>query len=100
MGLFGLVLLVACGNVAGLLMVRGAGRRQEIAVRFALGASRRRVIQSLLTEGLLLASIGTATALLLVVWLAPVMSAYGLPGLGGAHVDLQPDLTLVAYAGA
>ena len=100
MGLFGLVLLVACGNVAGLLMVRGAGRRQEIAVRFALGASRRRVVQSLLTEGLLLASIGTAAALLLVVWLAPVMSAYGLPGLGGAHVDLQPDLTLVAYAAA
>ena len=98
MGLFGLVLLVACGNVAGLLMVRGAGRRQEIAVRFALGASRRRVVQSLLTEGLLLASIGTASALLLVVWLAPLMSAYGLPGLGGAHVDLQPDLALVAYA--
>ena len=98
MGLFGLVLLVACGNVAGLLMVRGAGRNQEIAVRFALGASRRRVVQSLLTEGLLLASIGTASALLLVVWLAPVMSAYGLPGLGGAHVDLQPDLMLVAYA--
>jgi predicted permease len=100
MGLFGLVLLVACGNVAGLLMVRGAGRRQEIAVRFALGASRRRVIQSLLTEGLLLASIGAAAALLLVAWLAPVMSAYGLPGLGGAHVDVQPDVMLVVYAGA
>jgi predicted permease len=100
MGLVGLVLLVACGNVAGLLMVRGAGRRQEIAVRFALGASRRRVIQSLLTEGLLLASIGTAGALLLVAWLAPVMSAWGLPGLRGARVDLQPDLALVAYAGA
>jgi putative ABC transport system permease protein len=98
MGLFGLVLLVACGNVAGLLMVRGAGRRQEIAVRFALGASRWRVIQSLLTEGLLLASLGTATALLLVVWLAPIISAYSLPGLDGAHVDLQPDLALVAYA--
>lgn len=100
MGLFGLVLLVACGNVAGLLMVRGAGRRQEIAVRFALGASRWRVIQSLLTEGLLLASLGTATALLLVVWLAPVISAYSLPGLDGAHIDLQPDLPLVAYAAA
>lgn len=98
MGLFGLVLLVACGNVAGLLMVRGAGRRQEIAVRFALGASRWRVIQSLLTEGLLLAALGTATALLLVVWLAPIISAYSLPGLDGAHVDLQPDLALVAYA--
>jgi putative ABC transport system permease protein len=98
MGLFGLVLLVACGNVAGLLMVRGASRRQEIAVRFALGASRRRVIQSLLTEGLLLASISTAIALLLVVWLAPVMSAYGLPGLSGAHVDLQPDPPLAGYA--
>jgi len=100
MGLFGLVLLVACGNVAGLLMVRGASRRQEIAVRFALGASRRRVIQSLLTEAMLLASIGAAAALLFVAWLAPVMSAYGLPGLSGAHVDLQPDLMLVAYAGA
>jgi predicted permease len=100
MGLFGLVLLVACGNVAGLLMVRGASRRQEIAVRFALGASRRRVIQSLLTEGLLLASISTAGALLLLAWLAPVMSAWGLPGLTGARVDLQPDLALVAYAGA
>jgi predicted permease len=98
MGIFCLVLLVACGNVAGLLMVRGAGRRQEIAVRFALGASRRRVIQSLLVEGLLLASIGTAAALMLVVWLAPVMSAYGLPGLRGARVDLQPDFSLVAYA--
>ena len=100
MGLFGLVLLVACGNVAGLLMVRGAGRRQEIAVRFALGASRRRVIQSLLTEGLLLASIGATAALLLVLWLAPVINAYGLPGLGASRVDLQPDLALVAYAGA
>jgi putative ABC transport system permease protein len=98
MSLFGLVLLVACGNVAGLLMVRGASRRQEIAVRFALGASRRRVIQSLLTEGLLLAAISTAVALLLVVWLAPAMSAYGLPGLGGAHVDLQPDPQLAVYA--
>ena len=100
MGLFGLVLLVACGNVAGLLMVRGATRQQDIAVRFALGASRRRVIQSLLAETSLLAILGGGTALTVVMWLAPALSEFGLPGLRGARVELQPDLALVAYTAA
>ncbi len=98
MGLFGLVLLVACGNVAGLLMVRGATRQQDIAVRFALGASRRRVMQSLLAETSLLAILGGGTALVVVMWIAPALSEFGLPGLSGARVELQPDLVLAAYA--
>jgi predicted permease len=100
MGLVGLVLLVACGNVAGLLMVRGAGRQQEIAVRFALGASRRRVVQSLLVETSLLAAVGAGAALLVVTRLAPALNDYGLPGLRGARVELQPDLALTIYTGA
>jgi predicted permease len=100
MGLVGMVLLVACGNVAGLLMVRGDRRQQEIAVRFALGASRRRVVQSLLVETALLAASGAGAALVVLMWLAPAISDYGLPGLRGARVELQPDLALVAYAGA
>ena len=96
MGLVGLVLLVACGNVAGLLIVRGAGRRREIALRFALGANRNRMVRTLLAESLLLAIAGTTFALILVFWLAPILAQYRL--LGSVRVELQPDLVLAAFA--
>jgi predicted permease len=95
----GFVLLLACVNVASLLLARSAGRRREFAVRTALGASRRRIVCQLLTESLLLGIASGAVGLLLAVW--GTHAALGLVPVALPRIDeIGLDFRVLAFATA
>jgi predicted permease len=97
-GVAGVVLTMACLNLAGLMLARGVARQHDLAVRRALGAGRGRVIRVLLAESLILAGISGVLGTLLSLWAGPVVTSMLTTGLGATGVELGLDWPLVAIA--
>jgi predicted permease len=92
-----LLLMIACSNVANLLLLRATSRRREIALKMALGATRGRIVSQLLIEGLLLSTLAGALGLLLAPWTAQLIVAFQQPAYGLRGVDAGLDPRVFAF---
>jgi predicted permease len=101
MAIAGMVLFVACLNLANMLLARGATRRQEIALRLALGGSRYRIVRQLVVEGLMLATIGSVAALATSWWAARLfLTSIRSMAPTTIFIDVSPDSRVIATVAA
>ncbi len=94
----GLVLLIACANLASLLTARAAARQREIAIRLAIGSGRARIMRQLITESLLLSAVGGAAGILLAIAMVKALIAFLPTNIAGYGITPHPDARMLAFS--